>query len=88
MMLSSTCPHFVFLVKLSAEDVEATKHVASARVHIERNVSSTKEFHILDKPIPINMLDIANAIFTAYALLCSFRRPLINDEKNGEADTG
>lgn len=72
---------------MSAKDVGATKHVASARVHIERVIRRIKEFHIMDKPIPINMLDIANAIFTTYALLSNFRRPLINDDKNVEADT-
>lgn len=67
--------------QMSARDVEATQNVASARVHIERVIRRIKEFHIFDKPYPINMLDLADAVFTTCALLSNFRGPLINNER-------
>lgn len=73
--------------QMSARDVEATKHIACARVHIERVIRRIKEFHILDRPFPINMLDLADAVITVYALLSNFRAPLINmTEDTGQTD--
>ncbi|CAN7943841.1 unnamed protein product [Ixodes hexagonus] len=68
--------------QMSKKDVEETKHVASARVHIERVIRRIKEYHILDRPFPINMIDLADAIFTTCAFLSNFRGPLINCEKD------
>ncbi|XP_077523140.1 uncharacterized protein LOC144133976 [Amblyomma americanum] len=70
--------------QMSANDVRGTKQVASARVHIERVIRRIKEYHILDKPFPINMLDIADQIFATCARLSNFRRPLLNTKRDEE----
>lgn len=67
--------------QMSARDVEATQNVASARVHIQRVIRRIKEFHIFDKPYPINMLVLADAVFTTCALLSNFRGPLISNKR-------
>lgn len=68
--------------QMGAKDVEATKHVASSRVLIERVIRRIKQFHILDTPMPVNMLYIANAIFTTCAYLSNFRLPLLNNGRH------
>ncbi|XP_064461833.1 uncharacterized protein LOC135371985 [Ornithodoros turicata] len=61
------------------EALLSTRRVPSARVHVERVIRRVKEFHILDKPFPINMVDIAEHIFHVCCYLSNFRCPLIRD---------
>ncbi|KAH9384742.1 hypothetical protein HPB48_026755 [Haemaphysalis longicornis] len=42
---------------------ENKERLPSARIHVERVIRRIKEFHFLDRPIPMNMLDIADGIF-------------------------
>lgn len=55
--------------QMSKKDVEETKSVASARVHIERVIRRIKEYHIHDRPFPTNMTDLADAVFTNLCIL-------------------
>ncbi|KAL1475661.1 hypothetical protein MTO96_037126 [Rhipicephalus appendiculatus] len=70
------------VAQMSRADVNQTKRVASARVHIERVIRRIKEFHILDRAFPINMLDLADAVFATCAFLSNFRTALIRHERN------
>lgn len=66
--------------QMNAGDVQATRKLASARVHVERVIGRVKEFHILDKPFPINMTDIAEQVFHVCCYLTNFRGPLIKND--------
>lgn len=65
--------------QMDEEDFLRTQRVASASVIIERVIGRVKQFHMLDRPIPITMADIAQEIFHACCYLSNFRSPLIND---------
>lgn len=67
--------------QLSASDVVTTRKIAGARIHVERAIRRIKEFHFLDKPIPINMLDIADSIFRTCAFLCNFQDAIISTQE-------
>ncbi|XP_070392214.1 uncharacterized protein [Dermacentor albipictus] len=71
-------PPFKMGNQLSASDVIATRKIAGARIHVERVIRRIKEFHFLDKPLPINMLDIIDSIFRTCAFLCNFLQPIIS----------
>ncbi|CAN8021249.1 unnamed protein product, partial [Ixodes persulcatus] len=58
-------------------DVYETRNIAGARVHVERVIRRIKEFHIFDRALPLNMIDLAEEMFITCALLCNFRGSLI-----------
>ncbi|CAN7943187.1 unnamed protein product [Ixodes hexagonus] len=66
--------------QMPEEDVAHSRWVASARVIVERVIGRVKQFHILDRPFPITMVDIANQVFQVCCFLCNFRKPLSRDE--------
>ncbi|XP_077508191.1 uncharacterized protein LOC144119456 [Amblyomma americanum] len=65
--------------QMPAKAVDETRRIASARVHVERAISRVKGFHILDRPFPISMIDIAEQVFEVCCLLSNFRLPLIRE---------
>lgn len=64
-------------------DLEETRNIAGARVHIERVITCIKEFHTLGRALPLNMIDLADEIFITCTLLCNSRGSL-NKEGEGE----
>lgn len=66
--------------QMSEEDVAHTRQVASARVIIERVIGRIKQFHILDRPFPMSMIDIAEQVFQVCCFLSNFRMPLVDGE--------
>ncbi|XP_037568234.2 uncharacterized protein LOC119449121 [Dermacentor silvarum] len=66
--------------QMPAQDVEQTRRIAAARVHVERAISRIKTFHILDRPFPVCMLDIAEQVFKVCCHLSNFRNLLIKDD--------
>ncbi|XP_070389846.1 uncharacterized protein [Dermacentor albipictus] len=66
--------------QMPAQDVEQTRRIAAARVHVERAISRIRAFHILDKPFPICMIDIAEQVFKVCSYLSNFRNLLIKDD--------
>ncbi|XP_064462315.1 uncharacterized protein LOC135372776 [Ornithodoros turicata] len=65
--------------QMSSSDVAATRRVARARVHVERAIRRVKSCHILDKPFPISMIDIAEQVFQVCCYLSNFRLPIVCD---------
>lgn len=65
--------------QMPAQSVEETRRIACARVHVERVISRVKSFHILDRPFPIAMIDIAEQVFQVCCYLSNFRNVLIKD---------
>ncbi|KAM7295911.1 uncharacterized protein LOC121833803 [Ixodes scapularis] len=66
--------------QMPEEDVAHTRRVASARVVIERAIGRIKQFHFLDRPFPISMIDIADEAFQVCCFLSNFRMPLSRAE--------
>ncbi|XP_015770603.1 PREDICTED: uncharacterized protein LOC107349020 [Acropora digitifera] len=64
--------------QFSKEEVEKNKKVASLRVHVERCMERIKNWHILDRPIPVCLAGVASDIFIVIAALTNFHPPLIS----------
>ena len=61
-----------------SKEGERNKKVASLRVYIERCMERVKNWHILDKPIPVSFAAVASDIFIVIAALTNFHPPLIS----------
>ena len=46
--------------QMSAEDVIATREIASLRIHVERDINKVKNFRIFDGVIPLSLFGIVN----------------------------
>ena len=64
--------------QFSKEEGEKNKKVASLRVHVERCMERIKNWHILDKAIPVSLTGIASDIFIVIAALTNFHPSLIS----------
>lgn len=64
--------------QMGEHEVAHTQVVAGARVIVERVIGRVKQFHILDRPFPITMIDIAEQVFQVCCYLSNFRGPLYN----------
>lgn len=72
-------PPFKRGTQFSDSEVIATRKIAGSRIHVERVIRRIKEFHFLDTPVPVNMLDIAGSIFRTCAHFRNFQRPIISN---------
>ena len=64
--------------KLTPQQTHQTQQIASERIHVERAINKVKNFHIFDKPIPLNTYGSVNQIWTVCALLTLFQNPIIS----------
>ena len=62
--------------QLDAEELRETRRIASLRIHVERAMERIKNYHILDRTIPVSLTNVAEQIFTICALLANFMPPL------------
>ncbi|XP_022099294.1 uncharacterized protein LOC110983925 [Acanthaster planci] len=60
----------------SAQRNEDSDHTCLSD-HIERITQRVKQFHLLDRPLPKSLADVANELWTVCCLLPNFQGPLI-----------
>ena len=55
--------------QLTSDGVRTTQVVANMRIHVERDMRRAREFHILNKTVPISHIDLAGQeAFIAFML--------------------
>ena len=58
--------------------MEHNKKIASIRIHVEKCIERMKNWHILDKRVPIMLAPIASDMFIVIGALTNFLPPLID----------
>lgn len=71
------CPPFKTDVQFSKAQVEVTRRIASARIHVERKMEQIKNFRILMGVMPLALSDFAEEIFFVCAALTNLLPPLV-----------
>ena len=74
--LKSYCPPFKTTTQFSKEEVEYTRRIACARIHVERKMEQIKNFRLLQGIMPISLSPLANDIFHICAALTNLLPPL------------
>lgn len=57
------CPPFKSKIQFSKGEVETTRRIASARIHVERKMEQLKNFRIFLGVMPLAVSDFADHIF-------------------------
>lgn len=63
--------------QFTRDEVDLTRSVASARVHVERIIGRIREFRLMQKIIPKTLTPIISQIAFVTAMLVNFQEPLI-----------
>ena len=59
-------------------EVQNTKAVANARIHVERAIGRMKRFALLTGTLPITLVPLVDDIFVVSAALCNLLPPLVS----------
>ena len=65
--------------QFSKAEVELTRRIASARIHMERKMEQIKNFRILQSVIPISLSNIVDSIFVVCCTLTNRLPPLVKE---------
>ena len=71
------CPPFNTKVQFSKTEVEMTRRIASARIHVERKMEQIKNFRILQGVIPLALSEFADHVFFVCSALTNLLPPLV-----------
>ncbi|XP_042268408.1 uncharacterized protein LOC121897760 [Thunnus maccoyii] len=63
--------------QLDVDDVTHTQDVVHLRIHVERAIRRTKEYHIFDDAVLSGLCGSVNQLWTVCALLTNFQGPLL-----------
>jgi hypothetical protein len=72
------CPPFRSSAQFSKQEVECTRRIASARIHVERKMEQIKNFRILQGILPLSLANIADPIFFVCCALTNLLPPLVS----------
>lgn len=64
--------------QFSSGDCSKNKAIASLRIHVERLMERIKNWHILDRRMPITVAPYASDILTIIGALSNFQPPLVS----------
>ena len=73
------CPPFKSELQFSRSEVETTRRIASARIHVERKMEQIKIFRILQGTMPLAISDFADQIFFVCTALTNLLPPLVSE---------
>jgi len=63
-------------IQMSEADVKQTSVIANVRIYVEQAIKRIKEFHIINKEIPIMLLPLIDDIVIVCSALCNLNKPL------------
>ena len=72
------CPPFKTKNQFTKEEVELTRRIASARIHVERKMEQIKNFRLLQGILPLALAPITDDIFFVCAALTNLMPPLVS----------
>ena len=73
------CPPFKWELQFSRGEVETTRRIAFARIHVERKMEQINFFRILQGIMPLAICDFADQIFFVCAALTNLLPPLVSE---------
>jgi hypothetical protein len=71
------CPPFKTKEQFTKEEVECTRRIASARIHVERKMEQIKNFRILQGTLPLALSQVADDIFFVCSAMTNRVPPLV-----------
>lgn len=72
-------PKFMTAQQFSRKDIEISRKLSSARIHVERAIGQLRNFDILNNKLPANLLPLLDSIVFICCAICNMHPPLIKE---------